>query len=66
MALILGRMTYSSLYVTAFPIEPLLRVISYSVRGDGSVHGRTHTCNVKSQLATSFGGVADRKSKHLS
>ena len=32
----------------------------------GSVHGRTHTCNVKSQLATSFGGVADRESKHLS
>ena len=31
MALILGKMTYSSLYVTAFPIEPL----SYSVKGDG-------------------------------
>ena len=32
----------------------------------GLVHGRTHTCNVKSQLATLFGGVADRVSKHLS
>ena len=30
------------------------------------VHGRTHTCNVNSQLATSFGGVVDRESKHLS
>ena len=30
------------------------------------VHGRTHTCNVKSPLATSFGGVADRENKHLS
>ena len=33
-ALISERMTYSSLYVTAFPIEPLLRELSYSVRGD--------------------------------
>ena len=34
-ALILGKMTYSSLYVTAFLIEPLLRELSYSVKGDG-------------------------------
>ena len=33
MALILGRMTFSSFYVTAFPIEPLLGVPSYSVGG---------------------------------
>ena len=32
----------------------------------GLVHGRTHTCNVKSPLATSFGGVAGQESKHLS
>ena len=35
MALISGRMTYSSLYVTVFLIEPLLRELSYFVRGDG-------------------------------
>ena len=33
MALILGRMTYSSLYVTAFPNGPLLGVPSYSIGG---------------------------------
>ena len=31
MALISGRMTYSSFYVTAFLIEPLLEVPSYFV-----------------------------------
>ena len=30
-----------------------------------SVHGRTYTCNMKSRLAASFGGVADRESKRL-
>ena len=30
-----------------------------------SVHGRTYTCNMKSRLAASFGGVADRESKHI-
>ena len=34
MALISGRRTYSSFYVTVFPIGPLLGVISYSVRGE--------------------------------
>ena len=33
MALISGRMTCSSFYVTAFPIRPLLGVPSYSVGG---------------------------------
>ena len=33
MALISGRMTCSSFSVTAFPIGPLLGVLSYSVRG---------------------------------
>ena len=33
MALISGRMTYSSFYVTAFPNGPLLGVPSYSVGG---------------------------------
>ena len=33
-ALISGRVTYSSLYVTTFPIEPLLRGLSYFVKGD--------------------------------
>ena len=33
MALISRRMTCSSFYVTPFPIEPLLGVPSYSVRG---------------------------------
>ena len=31
-----------------------------------SVHGRIYTYNMKSRLAASFGGVADRESKHLS
>ena len=34
MALISGRMTYSSLYVTAFPIGPLLGMLSYSIEGE--------------------------------
>ena len=34
MALISGRMTYYSFYVTAFPNEPLLGVSSYSVGGE--------------------------------
>ena len=34
MALILGRMTYSSFYVTDFPNGLLLRVPSYSVGGE--------------------------------
>ena len=34
MALILGRMTYSSFYVTAFPIGPLLGMLSYSIGGE--------------------------------
>ena len=33
MALISGRMTYSSFYVTGFPIGSLLGVPSYSVGG---------------------------------
>ena len=34
MALILGRMTYSSFYVNVFPNGPLLGVSSYSIRGE--------------------------------
>ena len=34
MALISGMMTYSSFYITAFPMGLLLGVLSYSVRGE--------------------------------
>ena len=34
MAIISGMMTYSSFYVAAFPIEPLLGMHSYSIRGE--------------------------------
>ena len=34
MALISGKMTYSSFYVIVFPIRPLLEVLSYSIRGE--------------------------------
>ena len=34
MAFISGMMTCSSFYVTAFPIGPLLGVLSYSVGGE--------------------------------
>ena len=34
MALISGRMTYSSFYVTIFPIGPLLGVLPYSIRSE--------------------------------
>ena len=34
MALISGRMTYSSFYVIAFPIRMLLEVLSHSIRGE--------------------------------
>ena len=34
MALISRKMTYSSFYVTAFPIRPLLGVFSYSIKGE--------------------------------
>ena len=34
MALISGRMTYSSFYVTVFPIGPLLGMLSYSIGGE--------------------------------
>ena len=34
MTLISGMMTCSSFYVTAFPIGPLLGVLSYSIRGE--------------------------------
>ena len=35
MAFISGRMTRSSFYVTAFPIGPLLGMLSYSIGGEG-------------------------------
>ena len=34
MTLILGKTTYSSFYVTAFPIGPLLGMLSYSIGGE--------------------------------
>ena len=64
MALISERMTYSSFYVTAFPIGPLLGVPSYSVRGGGTGSWGTYTYIMKSRLAVSFGGVVDRERKH--
>ena len=62
MALISRRMTYSSFYVTAFPIEPLLGVLSYPRR---PVYGRTYTYIMINWSAASFGGVVDRGRKHL-
>ena len=62
MALISGMMTYSSFYVTAFLIEPLLGVLSYPRR---PVYERTYTYIMMNWLAASFGGVADRGRKHL-
>ena len=62
MTLIAGRMTYSSFYVTAFPIGPLLGVLSYPRR---PIYGRTYTYIMMNWSAASFGGVADRGSKHL-
>ena len=62
MALISGRTTYSSFYVTAFPIGPLLGVLSYPRR---PVYGRTYTYIMMNWSAASFGGVADRGRKHL-
>ena len=35
-------------------------------RRRGQFMGELNTCNVESRLATSFGRVADRESKHLS
>ena len=34
MTLISGRMTYSSFYITASPIMPLLGILSYSIGGE--------------------------------
>ena len=34
MALISGRMTYSSCYIIVFPIEPLQGMLSYSIGGE--------------------------------
>ena len=60
MALILGRMTYSSFYVTTFPKGLLLGVPSYSVGG-----GVTDSWeNMNSRLAVSLGRVVDRDRKH--
>ena len=50
MALISGRMTCSSFYVTAFP--------------NGLILGRTYTYIMESRLTISFGRVADRERKH--
>ena len=60
MALILGRITYSSFYVTTFPNGPLLGVPSYSVGGRVSDSWE----NMNNQLAVSLGKVADRDRKH--
>ena len=43
MAFISGRMTHSSFYVTAFPIGPLLGVLSYSIGGEGGWFMGEHT-----------------------
>ena len=40
MAFISGRMTCSSFHVTAFPIGPLLGVLSYSIRGEAIGSGK--------------------------
>ena len=62
MTLISGRMTYSSFYITVFPIGPLLGVLSYLRR---PVYGRTYTYIMMNWSAASFGGVSDRGMKHL-
>ena len=61
MALISGRMTYSSFHITAFLIGPLLGVFSYSIRGEkvGSLE------NFHLYHEEPVGGVADRKNKQL-
>ena len=51
MALISGKMTCSSFYVTAFPNGPLLGVPSYFVGGGAMTLGRTYTYIIKSQMA---------------
>ena len=61
MALISGRMTYSSFYVTTFPNRPLLGVSSYFVGG-----GVTDSYeNMNNRLAVSLGRVVDRDRKLL-
>ena len=57
MALISGRMTCSSFYVTAFPNEPLLEAGRLTL-------GKTYTYIMKSRLAILFGEVTDREMKH--
>ena len=67
MALIFGIMTCSTFYVTAFPIRPLMGVLSYSVGAGGGGGGgtTTYTYIMKNRLAVLFDGVADRERKHL-
>ena len=62
MTLISGRMTYSSFYITAFPIGPLLGMLSYPRR---PVYGRTYTYIMMNWSAASFSRVVDRGRKHL-
>ena len=64
MTLISGRMTYSSFYVTAFPIGPLLGVPSIPLEAGWLILGRSFTYIMKSWLAVSFGEVADWERRH--
>ena len=61
MALISKRMTYSSLYVTTFLIEPQLRELSYFVRGDG-VSSWVNSCL---QYGESVGNRSGKKALEL-
>ena len=63
--LIPRRMTDSSFYLTTPPIGSLLEMFSYSIRDEETGLMGDLTYIVKSQLAASFGGVADRERKHL-
>ena len=64
MTLISERMICSSFYLTAFPIGPLWECLPIPLEAGGLVRGRTYTHIMKSWLAASFGGVADREKKH--
>ena len=66
MALISGRMTCSSFYVTAFPIRPLLGVPSYFV-GGGVIGSWKNIYSYNEKSVGSFvWEVANRKRRHSS
>ena len=65
MALISGRMTCSSFYVTAFPIRPLLGVPSYSI-GGGVIGSWKNIYSYHEKLVGSFVWCSCRSGKEAS